>query len=72
MKTRTFAGRCSDDQYNKLEKAADQLGWSVSKLLYEIVFGDFFTRLDSNILGSIANIKAQQEIERLMKRDKHD
>ena len=72
MKTRTAALRCSDDQYEKLRKAADQLGWSVSQLLYEIVFGDFFTRLDSGILGSFANIQAQQELERLMKRVKDD
>tara|TARA_Y100000592_G_scaffold93771_1_gene157494 strand:- start:3933 stop:4154 length:222 start_codon:yes stop_codon:yes gene_type:complete len=72
MKTRTASMRLSDEDYERLKRTADGLGWSVSQLCYEIIFGDFFTKINSGILGSISNIKAQQEIERIMKGDMHD
>ena len=55
-----------------MQRTADELGWTVSKLCHEIIFGDFFTKINSGILGSISNIKAQQELERIMKGDMHD
>ena len=72
MKTKTFSSRCTDEQYARLQRTADELGWSVSKLCHEIIFGDFFTKINSGVLGSISNIKAQQEIERIMKGDMYD
>tara|TARA_Y100001938_G_scaffold141738_1_gene211975 strand:- start:545 stop:766 length:222 start_codon:yes stop_codon:yes gene_type:complete len=72
MKTRTASMRLSHEEYARLQRTADELGWSVSQLCHEIIFGDFFTKINSGILGSISNIKAQQEIERIMKGDMND
>ena len=72
MKTKTASLRVTYEEYARLQRTADELGWTVSKLCHEIIFGDFFTKINSGILGSISNIKAQQELERIMKGDMHD
>ena len=65
MKTITF--RLSEEESEMLDALAIELDRSRSWLIREIVFGDFFIKYHSGILGAESNIRAQHHLERLMK-----
>tara|TARA_Y100000592_G_scaffold99430_1_gene175412 strand:- start:205 stop:492 length:288 start_codon:yes stop_codon:yes gene_type:complete len=71
-KLRTITFRLSEEESEMLGALAEELDRSKSWLIREIVFGDFFVKYHSGILGAASNIRAQHSIERLMKGESDD
>ena len=64
--------RCTESELERLTALADELDRSRSWVARQIIFGDFFVKYHSGILGSKTNVEAQMHINRHMKRDYDD
>ena len=64
--------RCTESELKRLTALADELDRTRAWIAREIIFGDFFIKYHSGILGAKTNIEAQMHINQHMKRDDDD